>query len=101
MQSNGPAPLPLGARLVGVSARGLTLACRAPANIGSLIELDLALGARPLALLTRVTGSQPAEAAHRVELEFVGLAQLDRDTIADFLTALGPGAFSIREHRDL
>ena len=101
MQSNAPAPLPLGARLVGVSARGLTLACPAPAHIGSLIELDLTLGVRPVPLLARVTASQPAEAAHRIELEYVGLAQLDRDTIADFLTALGPGAVSIHEHRDV
>ena len=36
---------------------------------------------------------------HRVELGFVAMAQLDRDTLADFLQAVGHDVVRVREPR--
>ena len=58
------------------------------------------LGARPISTLARVIScAEEASGRHRVELGFVAMAQLDRDTLADFLQAVGRDVLRVREPR--
>lgn len=100
---SGPIPLPAGARILAASVRGLTLLCPEAVPKGSVLEFDLLLGAWPLSVMGRVTSCRPSstEARHEVEMEFVALAQIDRDSVADFLQAIGVEALRVREHREI
>jgi hypothetical protein len=65
--------------------------------VGAVLEMELLLGARPLPVMARVTECQPeGGGSHRVQADFVALAQVDRDTLADVLQAMGAGALSVR-----
>ena len=67
---------------------------------GALVDFDLILGARPIATMARVIScAEEASGRHRVELGFVAMAQLDRDTLADFLQAVGRDVLRVREPR--
>jgi len=97
-----PVPLPAGAEVRAASARGLTLVSPEPVTPGAVLECDLLLGARPLPVVARVTQCREAEQAqrHLVNVEFLAMAQIDRDSIADFLTAVGSAALRVRRHRE-
>jgi hypothetical protein len=95
-----PAPLPPGAEVTAATARGLTLRSRYAVAPGAVVEFDLLLGARPMPMMGRVVGCRGEAERHVVEIEFVALAQVDRDELADFLTAVGPSALRVREHRE-
>jgi hypothetical protein len=99
---SAPVSLPVGAQIVDASARGLTLRCPRPLPRRALLTLDLVLGARPIAVTCRVADWRVEEpvGTHLVDLEFVAMAQLDRDTLVDFLQAVGPGTLRVREHHD-
>lgn len=99
---SAPVSLPVGAQIVDASARGLTLRCPRPLPRRALLSLDLLLGARPIAVTCRVADWRVEEPSgtHLVDLEFAAMAQLDRDTLADFLQAVGPGALRLRERRE-
>lgn len=95
--SHGPLSLPPGARLLNVSARGLTLASPTPLPAGAVLEIELMLGARPVPVMARIIACEPeAGGTHRVQADFVALAQVDRDAIADVLQAVGREALSVR-----
>lgn len=67
---------------------------------GSLVDFDLLLGARPIATTARVIAcAEEGPGRHRVELGFVAMAQADRDTLADFLQAIGSDVLRVREPR--
>lgn len=99
---NGPLPLPPGAQIVIVTARVLTILSPSPVPVGSLMEFDLMLGARPLAALARVVACGPSDAPGKdaIACELVAMAQLDRDALADFLQAVGSAAIRVRPHQD-
>ena len=82
------------------NAVGLTMTCPERLEPGALVEFDLILGARPIATMARVIScSEQASGRHRVELGFVAMAQVDRDTLADFLQAVGHDVVRVREPR--
>ena len=99
---SGPVALPPGVEVLEASGRGLTL--RSPTSLPprGLLGLDLLLGARPLSVMTRVVESRvdASGRAHVVEVEFVALAQMDRDTLVDFLQAVGANALGVRRTRE-
>ncbi len=97
-QASGPLPLPAGASVQGASARGLRLASPTPVPRGAVLEFDLLLGARPLAAMGRVVECSAGDGGHVVQIEFLAMAQVDRDSLADFLTAVGPSALRVRTH---
>lgn len=99
---NVPVPLPPGAQIVIVTARVLTILSPSPVPVGSLMEFDLMLGARPLAALARVVACGPSDAPgkHAVACELVAMAQVDRDALADFLQAVGSAAIRVRLHKE-
>lgn len=98
----GPVPLPAGTEVRAASAKGMTLVSPQPLPRGSVLECDLLMGARPLSLMARVVDCRPAgpPSKHVVEVEFLVMAQVDRDSLADFLQAVGPSALRVREHRE-
>jgi hypothetical protein len=79
---------------------GLSMTCPQRLEPGSLVDFDLILGARPIATMARVIAcSDEAPGRHRVDLGFVAMAQVDRDTLADFLQAVGRDVLRVREPR--
>jgi hypothetical protein len=85
---------------VDASVVGLTMTCPARLEPGSLVDFDLVLGARPIGTMARVIAcADEAPGRHRVELGFVAMAQVDRDTLTDFLQAVGPDVLRVREPR--
>jgi len=87
--------------VLSADGRGLTLRSPTPLPLQALISFELLLGARPLGALARVVDSRPEAPAGTtlVSLEFVALAQMDRDTLVDFLQAVGASALGIRAAR--
>jgi hypothetical protein len=100
-QPTQPVPLPAGAELRAASARGAVLVCPEPVGPGAVLECDLLLGARALPVMARVVECRPAEPArwHVVEVEFLAMAQIDRDSLVDFITAIGADALRVRPHK--
>lgn len=93
-----PAPVPAGCAIVEASVTGVMMTSPRRLEPGSLVDFDLLLGARPLAAMARVLSSEEeAPGRHRVEVGFVAMAQVDRDTLTDFLQALGGDVVRIRE----
>ena len=79
---------------------GLTMTSPVRLEPGWLVDFDLILGARPIATMARVIAcADEAPGRHRVELGFVAMAQHDRDTLADFLQAVGRDVVRVREPR--
>ena len=92
--------MPAGCVIVDASVVGLTMTSPTRIEPGSLVDFDLVLGARPIATLARVIAcADEAPGRHRVELGFVAMAQVDRDTLADFLQAVGRDVLRVREPR--
>lgn len=98
--ATGPVPLPPGSEVRTATSKGMTLMCPQPIPRGSIVECDLLMGARPISVMARVVECRPAETRHAVEVEFLAMAQLDRDTLTDFLQAVGPSTLRVREHRE-
>ena len=97
---DGPMPVPAGCLIVDASVVGLTMTSPQRLEPGSLVEFDLLLGARPISTMARVIAcAEEAAGRHRVDLGFVAMAQLDRDTLADFLQAVGRDVIRVREPR--
>jgi hypothetical protein len=84
------------------TAKGLTLTAPQAVSPGSVLEFDVLLGARPLTVMARVLNCRTDHGAstHSLDVEFLAMAQMDRDALVDFLTAVGPAALRVREHRD-
>lgn len=96
----GPIPVPSGCAILDASVVGLTMTCPRRFEPGSLVDFDLVLGARPIGTMARVIAcTEEAPGRHRVELGFVAMAQADRDTLTDFLQAVGPDVLRVREPR--
>ncbi len=92
--------MPAGCVIADASVVGLTMTSPERLEPGALVELDLILGARPIATMARVIAcAEDAAGRHRVELGFVAMAQVDRDTLADFLQAVGHDVMRVREPR--
>ena len=92
----------MGCLVVDASVIGLTMTSPERLEPGSLVEFDLLLGARPIATMARVIAcaeDPSASGRHRVDLGFVAMAQVDRDTLADFLQAVGRDVLRVREPR--
>ena len=98
--ASGPLPVPAGVQITSASSKGLVLVLPAPVAEGTLIEFDLVLGARPLSAMGRVIRVTGTAHAHQTEVEFVAMAQVDRDILADFLQAVGPSLLRLRAHRE-
>jgi len=82
--------VPAGCVITDASVVGLTMTCPERLEPGALVDFDLILGARPIATEARVISCvEEAPDRHRVVLGFVAMAQVDRDTLADFLQAVG------------
>jgi hypothetical protein len=101
-RSTGPLPVPPGAEVRSASAKGLTLVAPLPVPAGAVLEFDILLGARPLPVMARVLHcrSEQGPSKHSLEVEFLAMAQIDRDALVDFLTAVGPSALRVREHKE-
>jgi hypothetical protein len=94
----GPIHVPAGCVIAAASVVGLTITSPERLEPGALVDFDLILGARPIATLARVIAcADDGAGRHRVELGFVAMAQVDRDTLADFLQAVGPDVIRVRE----
>jgi hypothetical protein len=92
--------VPSGCVISDASVVGLTMTCPERLEPGALVDFDLVLGARPIATMARVIACTEEEPGrHRVELGFVAMAQVDRDTLADFLQAVGRDVLRVREPR--
>jgi len=92
--------VPAGCVIADASVVGLTMTSPVRMEPGSLVDFDLILGARPIATMARViTCSDDDAGRHHVELGFVAMAQVDRDTLADFLQAVGRDVVRVREPR--
>jgi len=92
--------VPAGCVIVDASVVGLTMTSPLRLEPGSLVEFDLLLGARPIATMARViVCAEENLGHHRVELGFVAMSQADRDTLADFLQAVGHDVVRVREPR--
>ena len=98
----GPLVLPPGVEVLSANGRGIMLRSRTPLPRHGLLGFDLLLGIRPLTVMTRVVDSRPdaTPGAYVVEVEFVALAQMDRDTLVDFLQAVGVGSLGARRTPD-
>lgn len=98
----GPLPLPAGTTVSAATARKLTLVSPEPLEAGCVLEFDLLLGARPMPAMGRVQECRRSEgrSQHAVDVELLALAQVDRDSLADFLQAVGPAALRVRAHRE-
>src|SRR5918994_6906617 len=76
-----PIPPPPGGEVPEATAMGATLTSPLRLQPGALVDLDLLLGARPLPTMARVLScAEEAPRRHRVEVGFVAMAQVDRDT---------------------
>jgi hypothetical protein len=96
----GPIPVPAGCVIVDATVVGLTMTSPVRLEPGSLVDFDLLLGARPIATMARVIAcADDGKYGHTVELGFVAMAQVDRDTLADFLQAVGRDVVRVREPR--
>ena len=97
-----PIPLPIGVQVRSASGRGLVLLSPQALPQGAVLDCEVLLGARPLPVMARVvtcrSGDGPGK--HVVEVEFLAMAQADRDSITDFLTAVGSSALRVRERRE-
>jgi hypothetical protein len=92
--------VPAGCVITDASVVGLTMTSPERLEAGALVEFDLVLGARPIATMARViSGAVDESGRHRVVLGFVAMAQSDRDTLADFLQAVGRDVLQVREPR--
>jgi len=92
--------MPAGCVITDASVVGLTITSPERLEPGALVEFDLILGARPIATMARVIScAEEASGRHRVELGFVAMAQVDRDTLADFIQAVGLDVMRVREPR--
>ena len=92
--------MPPGCVITDASVIGLTMTCPERLEPGALVDFDLLLGARPIATMARVIKcDEEAPGRHRVEVGFVAMAQVDRDTLADFLQAVGRDVLRVREPR--
>jgi hypothetical protein len=92
--------VPAGCVISDASVVGLTMTSPVRLEPGALVEFDLILGARPIATMARVIScAEEAGGRHRVGLGFVAMAQVDRDTLADFLQAVGRDVIRVREPR--
>jgi hypothetical protein len=89
--------VPAGCVIKDASVVGLTMISPERLEPGALVDFDLILGARPIATMARVISCVEEAAGHRVELGFVAMAQVDRDTLADFLQAVGRDVLRVRE----
>ena len=93
-----PVPVPAGCIITDATVVGLTMTCPERLEPGALVDFDLILGARPIATMARVIAcAEEASGRHRVDLGFVAMAQVDRDTLADFLQAVGRDVLRVRE----
>jgi hypothetical protein len=94
--------VPAGCVITDATVVGLTMTCPERLEPGALVDFDLILGARPIATMARVIAcaeDPSASGRHRVDLGFVAMAQVDRDTLADFLQAVGRDVLRVREPR--
>jgi hypothetical protein len=92
--------VPAGCVITDASVVGLTMTSPDRLEPGALVDFDLILGARPIPTMARVISSaEEPSGRHRVTLGFVAMAQLDRDTLADFLQAVGSDVLRVREPR--
>ena len=86
--------------IIDASVVGLAMTSPVRLEPGALVDFDLILGARPIATMARVISCTEEDSdRHRVELGFVAMAQVDRDTLADFLQAVGHDVVRVREPR--
>ena len=84
--------------ITDASVVGLTMTSPERLEPGALVDFDLILGARPIATMARVIScAEEPSGRHSVELGFVAMAQVDRDTLADFLQAVGRDVLRVRE----
>ena len=95
-QSAGPMPLPQGTQVVSASGRGLVLRSPEAVTKGTILEFEVLLGARPLQVMARVVEARAEPGGHSLHTEFVAMAQVDRDSLIDFLTAVGPESLRVR-----
>ena len=92
--------MPAGCVITDASVVGLTMTCPERLEPGALVDFDLILGARPITTMARVIACAEEEPGrHRVDLGFVAMAQVDRDTLADFLQAVGRDVLRVRGPR--
>jgi hypothetical protein len=90
--------VPAGCVITDASVVGLTMTSPERLEPGALVDFDLILGARPIATMARVISCTEEEPGrHHVDLGFVAMAQVDRDTLADFLQAVGSDVVRVRE----
>jgi hypothetical protein len=90
--------VPGGCVITDASVVGLTVTSPERLEPGALVDFDLILGARPIATMARVISCREEEhGRHHVDLGFVAMAQIDRDTLADFLQAVGSDVLRVRE----
>jgi hypothetical protein len=83
--------------LTSASARGVALLAPQPLEAGQVIEFDLLLGARPIEVVGRVLGCRAEiTGGFGIDVDLLAVAQVDRDSIVDFLQAVGPGALRVR-----
>jgi hypothetical protein len=98
--STGPHSLPPGTTVEAASARGASLVSPTPVPKGAVLEFDLLLGARPLQLMARVVECRTlGPSRHALETEFLAMAQADRDSLADFIQAVGCTSLGVRPRR--
>ena len=89
--------LPEGTRVTGATARGLNLLTHVPFEKGTALEFELLLGARPVEVVARVQRCvAEVMGGFTLDVEFLAMAQVDRDIVADFLQAVGPTALRVR-----
>ena len=92
--------------MVSASGKGVSLRCPSPLPRRAILSFDLVLGARPLPVMARVMDwkadwhPEEGNEAYIVELEFVALAQVDRDTLVDFVQAVGVQALRARPQQE-
>src|SRR5574341_2556229 len=91
LPTTGPVPVPQGTHVESATPKGLALVSPQPVPAGSILEMDLLMGARPLTVMARVLECHAASSPgkHRLDVEFLAMAQVDRDNLTDFLTAVG------------
>ena len=95
-KSAGPLPLPPGTQVTAASGRGLVLHSPEAVPAGAILEFELLLGARPLQVMARVVEARAQSGGQTLQTEFVAMAQVDRDSLMDFLQAVGPQALRVR-----
>jgi len=95
-----PVALPAGVSIGSVNAKGMTLVSPKPVLEGCIVEFDLLLGFRPLLAIARVLDCRmEGPARYAIEVSFLAMAQLDKDSLVDFLQTVGPAALRVREHQ--